>query len=282
MSDHGRHPIPGHFGAHFVVDGFLRAHQLAELPVVGVDQLAALFHVHPYVGGRHVLAVQVYVARVGRDCVVVHGRYEPRRYERTGRMPAFADDEVVRGQRRIHRQHLNGAPVLPGRGPHHRIQLAPVQLLLPVVATAPRPAITQAQHDDGGRRFQMEQHRQRVDAYVPVVVHAPRHYRVGEAHHRPEHHEPVVQPETVLAVTGYHNAVPDVVVVQHGHVRLAVVLVRADVPAGLQLLWRMSETGTGDARKRQQPGDVSQRHWGGRVERKALIYTRGGKKTLKL
>lgn len=220
-----------------MVGRLLRADQLAELPVVGVYQLAALLRVQPHVADRHALAVQLDVARVGRDRVVVHGRYEPRRYERAGRVPSLADDEVVRGQRRVHRQYLDGAPVPAGRGPHHLVELLPVQLRLPavVVPAVPLRRVAHAQHDDGRRGFQVEQHRQRVDGHVPVILHAPGHYRVGEAHDRPEHHEPVVQPEAVLAVTGNHDAVPDVVVVQHGHVRFAVVLVRADGPAGLLL-----------------------------------------------
>jgi len=204
------------------------------------------------------------VARVGRGRVVVQRRYEPRWYEQAARLPALADDEVVRGQRRVHRQHLDGAPVLPCCGPHHLIQLSPVQVQLAVIVVEAFPLrpVAQAQHDDGGRGFQVEQHRQRVDAHAPVIVHPPGHYRVGEAHDRPEHHEPVVQPEAVLDISGNHDAVPYVVVVQHGHVRLAVVLVRADGPARLLLRRRRSETGVEDPPTGQQQflGDVTQRH----------------------
>lgn len=247
-----------------MVGRFLRAHHFAELSVVGGDQLGSLIRVQPHVGDRYVLAVQVDVARVGRDRVVVHRRYEPRWYERTGRIPALADDEVVRGQCRVHRQHFDGAPVLPCRGQHHSVQLTPVQLQLAVIIVAETPLrpVSQAQYDDGGRGFQVEQHGQRVDVYVPIVVHAPGHYRVGKAHDRPEHREPVVQPEAVLAVSGNHYAFPDIVVIQHGHVRFAVVFVRADGPARLMLRRRRSNTRAEDpwTRHQQLPGDVSQRH----------------------
>jgi len=141
-----------------------------------------------------------------------------------------------------------------------------------IVAAIPLRPVAQAQHDDGGRGFQVEQHRQRVDVNVPIVVHAPGHYRVGKAHDRPEHHEPVVQPEAVLAVSGNHDAVPDVVVIQHGHVRLAVVFVRADRPVRLLLRRRRSETGAKDpwTRLQQLPRDVSQRHDSRSIDRETI------------
>lgn len=78
----------------------------------------------------------------------------------------------------------------------------------------------------------MEQQRQRILADVFVVVYIPGHYGVRETYDGPQHHEVVVQPEAQLAVARYHDTVFDVVVVQHGHVRFAVVIVRADEPTG--------------------------------------------------
>lgn len=232
------------FAPQLFVGRVLRAHRLRELPVVGVHLLLVLLVVHPHVFRRHALAVHLHVPRVGRDHVVVRDRYEPRRYERAGHVPALAHDEIVRGQRRVDGQHLYVAPVLARGRQHHLVHLAAVRV------------VAHAQHHYGRHGLQVEQHRQRVLGHVTVVVYVPRHDRVGEAHHRTQHHEVVVQPEPELAVPRYHDAVPDVVVVQHGHVRLAVVVVRAHPPAPGRLRPPLAR----DHRRGHRPRRVPQRH----------------------
>lgn len=92
---------------------------------------------------------------------------------------------------------------------------------------------------------------------VPVVVDVPGHYRIRETYDRSQHHEVVVEPKAELTVAGYHDAVSDVVVVQHGHVGLPVVFVRADEPARFaKARWCARQNGAA-----HRPNDISQRHF---------------------
>jgi len=106
----------------------------------------------------------------------------------------------------------------------------------------------------------MKQQRQRVLGNPVVVFYAPRHQRVRETNDGPEDHEVVVQTKTELTVTRYHNSVPDVGVIQHGHVRFPLVIVRADRPTRCTPndARRLPSAEDGAAHR---PDEISQRHF---------------------